>query len=372
MSDEITLPCPTCNREMSELSKFEGLWSCPKCRKVWIEQFESDFKFDKPKKTKFECPGCESNLFKAKDEKGKETFIFCQDCGGIQLTHKQTFLFNDEQLSEEVKKSFQKKAAKKKSNKKVKEKVSKVVEKEKKSGGKENIFIKLIFTYGYVVTFFVTLLAVLPAGIWFGVFGTDRLLQFSQIPYLESFPLVITFMLIIIPGALISLKQVKAAKIGLFFYFICMHAYLVWGLSPAIKLVVDYDFYMKAQVVDKNNDGVEDAINTLFDERAKRGSLAPDQVPQLIRASQFYYAVINEFYRAPHPFAYLHQSDFASSALNKKIQTFYLEVCKKNTISKQEKISLLRIFNTSSRNSFVKDNKYLIPIDTSNIFVTCN
>jgi hypothetical protein len=56
---------------------------------------------------------------------------------------------------------------------------------------------------------------------------------------------MITFMLIIIPGAvLISLKQVKAAKaLGYsFILFACMHI-LVWGLMPpAIKLVVDYDY----------------------------------------------------------------------------------------------------------------------------------
>lgn len=376
MSDENTLPCPSCSREMSELSKFEGLWSCPKCRKVWIEQFESDFKFSKPKKTKFECPGCENNLFKAKDEKGKETFVFCQECGGIQITHKQTFLFNNEIISEEVKKSFQKKAAKQKVNKKVKEKVDKkvkeIVEKEEKSEGRENIFIKLLMYYGYTVTFITTVFAVTPATVWFGILGNDSLLKFTEIPYLDKFPLMITIMLLIVPGTLISLKQIKAARVGLFLYFILMHLYFVWGFSGVIQLASDYTFYKNAQVIDKNGDGIEDAINTLFDERVKRGSLAPNQVATYLKASKVYYEMVNEFYRAPHPFAYLHQGNFADSALSQKINRFFEEVCKKSPISKQEKVSLLKIFNTSGRNSFIKDNKFLIPIDTGTIFITCN
>lgn len=376
MSAENKLPCPSCNREMFELSKFEGLWSCQKCRKIWIEQFESDFKFSKPKKLKFECPGCENNLYKAKDETGKEAFVFCQECGGIQLTHKQTFLFKNEILSEEVKKSFQKKSAKKKANKKEKEKVDKkvkeVVEKVDKNEGRENIFVKLLMYYGYTITFITTVFAVTPSTVWFSVLGNDRLLNFTELPYLISFPLMITIMLLIIPGILISLKQIKAARVGLFLYFIIMHFYLAWGFSGVLTLVSDYTFYKNAQVVDKNGDGVEDAINTLFEERVKRGSLALNQVATYLRASKVYYEMINEFYRAPHPFAYLHQGNFSESALSQKINRFYEEVCKKSPISKQEKVNLLKIFNSSGRNSFIKDNKYLIPIDTGSIFVTCN
>jgi hypothetical protein len=59
-----------------------------------------------------------------------------------------------------------------------------VVEKEKRSGGKEDLYKAYLYLWLCTVTLFnVTLLAVLPAGIWFRVFGTDRLLQFSQIPY---------------------------------------------------------------------------------------------------------------------------------------------------------------------------------------------
>jgi hypothetical protein len=47
--------------------------------------------------------------------KERNLLFFVQDCGGIQSnSHKQTFLFNDENAkSEEVKKSFQKKRSQK-------------------------------------------------------------------------------------------------------------------------------------------------------------------------------------------------------------------------------------------------------------------
>jgi Zn-finger nucleic acid-binding protein len=364
MSEDLSLDCPTCQRAMSPLTSYEGIWSCPKCRKVWIEQFESDFKLTKPKKIKHSCPGCESQLFKAQDEKGKESFIFCSDCGGIQLSHKQTFLFNDEMLSEEIKKSFQKKRSQKQKPKEVKV--------QKAASSKESALKKIIFGYGYTVAFLTTLLAVLPQGIWFRFLGTDSLLQFTQIPYLDSFPLMITIILILVPAVLISLKEIAAAKAGLFVYFILMHLYLAWGLMPVANLFADYTYYKSAQIEDKNNDGIEDALVTLLESRGQRGTLNPALIPVIKGMLKSYYDLVEEFYQAPHPFAYINDNNFSNSALNKSLQNYVNIFCKNKKVSRGEKINLLRTLNTSARNKYIKTNSFLFPIETGKIFISCN
>jgi len=372
MSEIEELECPTCNQSMNELTQYEGLWSCAKCRKIWIEQFESDFKLTKPKKIKNTCPGCESSLNKAKDDQGKESFIFCSDCGGIQLTYKQTFMFQDERLSEEIKLSFQKKS--KTMNKQKSEKVNKKVKEKTKANSekkKPNIIIRLLENYGYSITFITTLFAVLPGGIWLSLIGSASFTQFTQIPYLDSFPLVTIILLLLVPGTLISLKEIKPAKIGLWLYFIFIHFYLVWGFSPLIQTVVDFDYYRNVTIEDKNKDGIEDALIGYIDSRVKTGAIKVNQIQALKDSLKTYHLLIDAFYTPVHPFSFLHSNDYSSSTFNKSIEQFYVQFCEQSKIDRSEKMRLLKIIHTNPRNLFVKDHLFLIPRDVSSALSSC-
>lgn len=232
------LYCPQCQKGMFEVPQHEGLWTCSSCRKVWIEQFESDFSLKNFKKLKYSCPNCESALSSAKDEKDKESFIFCENCLGLQLNFKQTYIFHDDKLVKHVKNNFKQKPKAKKPSSKSKRKtdiVENEIDPEQSAFANSGPVMKFYLLYLIILGLACTIITLMPENFVPDLIGKRIILNFVKVPYLEDYPMAITGLLVIFPTFILTLKEMRVVKIISYIYFIILHMYILWSLFPLIS-----------------------------------------------------------------------------------------------------------------------------------------
>lgn len=235
------LYCPQSQKEMFEVPGNEGMWTCSSTRKVWIENFESDFNLKDFKKLKYECPTCGSTLSSAKDEKNVEKFIFCENCLGIQLNFKQTYILQDDNLVDLIKQNFKLKQKKKKpkGNQKRKDDEGEVeINNEESAFANSGIIMKAYLLYLILLGMVATGITLMPENFVPDLIGKSITLNFMKVPYLEDFPLAITALLVIFPTFILTLKAMRIVKLISYFYFIVIHMYLLWSFYPLISTFI--------------------------------------------------------------------------------------------------------------------------------------
>lgn len=232
------LYCPQCQKEMFAVPHNEGLWTCSSCRKIWIEQFESDFNLKNFKKLKYECPSCESALSNAQDEKGIEKFIFCEECLGLQLSSKQTYIFHNDELTKLVQSNFKQKQKKSKPKANAKRKSdpsAKEIDPEQSAFQNSGIVMKVYLMYLILLGLASTVVTVMPENFVPDLLGMRIQFNFVKVPYLEDFPMAITGLLVIFPTFILTLKEMRVVKLISYFYFIILHMYLLWAFYPLLS-----------------------------------------------------------------------------------------------------------------------------------------
>lgn len=235
------LYCPQSQNEMFEVPGYEGLWTSSSTRKIWIENFESDFSLKGFKKLKFQCPTCESSLSSAKDERNVEKFITCEECLGIQLDIKQIHILQDKELEKAIQKNLKKKPKKKKpkANPKKRE-TDEQEDKDDESNSEESAFaqssavMKFYLLYLIILGLTATVITLMPENFVPDLLGKRIVLNFVKVPFLEDFPIAITGILVIFPTFFLTLKEMKIVKFLSYIYFIILHLYLLWSLYPLI------------------------------------------------------------------------------------------------------------------------------------------